>query len=131
MWKGKIKPAVSDALVSQIDFTASFAHMLQQKNTTKDSENILAALLGKSQKGREHIILGQVGNTAFRSGDWILIPPHKGRKIVNKWVNIETGKDTIYQLYNLKNDPAQKNNLAQKHPEKLAELLKSLKAAQL
>ena len=131
MWKGKIQPMVSDALVSQIDFMASFADFLKQKNTTTDSQNILQALLGKSQKGREHLILGQKNMFVFRSGDWILIPPHKGRKIVNKWVNIETGRDTIYQLYNVKKDPSQRYNVAEQHPEKVKELLKKLEREKL
>lgn len=125
-WKGTIKPGVSDALVSQMDFTASFAALTGQKNTTPDSENILDAFLGKSSKGRESIILGQNNIMSFRQGDWVLIPPHKGSKIVNKWVNIETGRDAIYQLYNLKTDRAQKHNLAKTNSGKLEELKAAL-----
>ena len=124
-WKGTIKPGVSDALVSQMDFTASFAALTGQDNTTPDSKNILDAFLGKSQKGRQGLILGQNNITAYRQGDWALIPPHKGNKI-NKWVNIETGRDTIYQLYNLKEDRAQQHNLAETHPEKLEALKQAL-----
>lgn len=125
-WKGTITPGVSDALVSQMDFTASFAALTNQKNTTPDSENILDAFLGKSEKGRDHLILGQNNITAFRQGDWALIPPHKGPKMTNKWVNIETGRDTIYQLYNLKEDREQQHNLAASNPEKLEALKKAL-----
>lgn len=121
-WTGTIKPGISDALVSQMDFTASFAALTNQKNSTPDSENILDAFLGKSEKGRESLILGQNNIMAFRQGDWVLIPPHKGSKMTNKWVNIETGRDTIYQLYNLKEDRAQQHNLAETNPEKLEAL---------
>ncbi|WP_081997697.1 sulfatase family protein [Wocania ichthyoenteri] len=121
-WKGTIKPGVSDALVSQMDFTASLAALTGQDNTTPDSKNILDAFLGKSSKGRQGLILGQNNIMAYRQGGWVLIPPHKGGKIVNKWVNIETGRDTIYQLYNLKEDRAQQYNLAETHPEKLEAL---------
>lgn len=125
-WTGTIKPGVSNALVSQMDFTASFAALTGQKNTTPDSENILDAFLGKSEKGRERLILGENNITAFRQGDWALIPPHKGPKMTNKWVNIETGRDTIYQLYNLKEDRAQQHNLAASNPEKLETLKQAL-----
>ncbi len=121
-WKGTIKPGVSDALVSQMDFTASFASLTGQTNTTPDSENILDAFLGKSSTGRQGLILGQNGITIYRQGDWVLIPPHKGSKMTNKWVNIETGRDTIYQLYNLKEDRAQQHNLALSYPDKLEAL---------
>jgi arylsulfatase A-like enzyme len=39
-----------------------------------------------------------------------------------KTVNIEIGNDPDYQLYNLKEDLGQQNNLAKSHPEKLAEM---------
>jgi len=125
-WKGTIEPGVSDALVSQMDFVASFAKMTGQKNTTTDSQNILNALLGKSNKGREDLILGQGGITAFRKGDWVLIPPHQGGKIVNEFVNIETGRDKDIQLFNLKEDRAQTTNLAEKNPAKVTEMLKDI-----
>jgi len=121
-WKGTIKPGISDALVCQMDFTASFAAMTKQENKTIDSENVLDALLGRSDVGRENLILGQNNITAFREGDWILIPPHKGPKMTNKFVNIETGRDSIYQLYNIKDDEGQQDNLALELPDKVKEM---------
>jgi arylsulfatase A-like enzyme len=125
-WKGTIDPGVSDALVCQMDFTASFAAMTKQENKTIDSENILDALLGISNYGRDNLILGQNNITAFREGDWILIPPHKGPKMTNQFVNIETGRDSIYQLYNIKDDEGQQDNLADKLPDKVMEMEKEL-----
>jgi len=108
-----------------MDFTASFAAMTKQENKTIDSENILDALLGKSDVGRKNLILGQNNITAFRQGDWVLIPPHGGPKIFG-YVNIESGRDSVYQLYNIRDDVAQQNNLADSFPEKLTELEKEL-----
>ena len=122
-WPKKIKPGVSDALVCQIDFTASFAALTGQTNTTPDSENILDALIGNSTVGRENLILGQSNITSYLKGDYVLIPPHKGGKINNKYVNIETGRDKEIQLYNLKKDRSQQNNIAELHPEMVAEML--------
>ncbi|MEN8188173.1 MAG: sulfatase-like hydrolase/transferase, partial [Bacteroidota bacterium] len=130
-WKGTIEPGVSEALVCQIDFTASFAALTKQENKTMDSENILNAFLGKSKKGRANLVLGNNNITAFRQGDWILIPPHKGPKMTNKFVNIETGKDSIYQLYNIKDDIGQQNNIAISFPEKVKELEGELKKIRL
>lgn len=124
-WKGTIKPGVSDALVCQMDFTASFAAMTKQENKTIDSENILDALLGISNYGRDNLVLGQNNITAFRQGDWILIPPHQGPKIFG-FVNIESGRDSIYQLYNIKDDEGQQDNLADKAPDKVKEMEKEL-----
>jgi uncharacterized Fe-S cluster-containing protein len=51
-----------------------------------------------------------------------MIPPYNGPAI-NKNVNIEYGNSLEFQLYNLKNDPSQQNNLAKSQPEKLKEML--------
>jgi hypothetical protein len=52
-----------------------------------------------------------------------MIPPYQG-PAVNQSVNIELGNDLQYQLYNLKADPGQKNNIAAAEPEMLEKLKK-------
>lgn len=125
-WPKKIKPGVSNALVCQLDLTASFAALVGQKNTTPDSENILDAFLGNSDIGRRNLILGQGNITSYRKGDYVLIPPHKGGKMTNKYVNIETGRDQTIQLYNLKEDQGQQHNLADQHPEMVKKMLQEI-----
>lgn len=125
-WKGKIKPQVSDAMVCQIDFLASFAQLVGQKNPSNDSQNLLNAFLGKSKKGRENLVLEASNRLAFRLGDWVMIPPHKGNPIA-KEVNIELGNSLQYQLFNLKSDPAEQTNLAQSNPRKLEEMKAAMK----
>jgi len=122
-WKGKIQPGVSDALVTQMDLLNSLAALVGSSETGPDSENLLDTFLGKSQKGRESFILEATSRTALRSGDWAMIPPYNGPAVQNQ-VNIELGNSSDYQLYNLKDDPGQKNNLAQSNPEKLKEMKK-------
>ena len=122
-WKGKIQPGVSDALVTQIDLLASLAALVGSEETGPDSQNLLDALLGKTQKGRESFVMEAFTKTALRAGDWVMIPPYPG-PAVEKNVNIELGNSSDYQLFNLKDDPGQKNNLAQSNPEKLEEMKK-------
>lgn len=121
-WKGKIKPAVSNALVCQVDLLSSLAKLTGSNTTTNDSEQLLDAFLGKSNNGRKHLILEANKKTALRSGDWALIPPYKG-KAINTQVNIELGIANEYQLYNLKEDKQQQNNLADTNAKKLSELV--------
>ncbi|MEO9892709.1 arylsulfatase [Aurantibacter sp.] len=121
-WKGKINPGVSDAMVSQIDLFSSLAALTGSKESTDDSQELLDLFLGKSNKGREEMVIEATSRTAFRKGDWAMIPPYKGPAII-KTVNIEVGNDSDYQLYNLKDDIAQENNLAKSNPEKLQELI--------
>jgi len=121
-WKGHIQPKTSDAVVSQIDLLSSLAALTGSNDVGPDSENLLNVFLGKSNSGRDELVLEATGRTAYRNGDWTYIPPHKGRSI-SKSVNIETGNDTLPQLYNIKNDVRQQKNLATTNPEKLNELI--------
>ncbi|QXP66395.1 arylsulfatase [Polaribacter sp. AHE13PA] len=122
-WKGTIKPTVSDAIVCQMDLLASLANLTGTSENTTDSKDILNAFLGKSNKGRDHLLIEANSRTALRSGDWLMIPPYKGNKF-NKKVNIDVGIRPEFQLYNLKKDVGQEQNLAATNPEELAELIK-------
>ena len=121
-WKGTIKPGVSDALVCQLDLLASLAALTGSTLSTPDSKNLMPLLLGKSGKGRDDLILEATSKTSMRKGDWVLIPPYNGPAI-NTEVNIELGNSKEWQLYNIKNDIGQRNNLAVSNPVKLKEMI--------
>jgi len=123
-WPEKIKPAVSDALVCQIDLLESLASLVGSDVKTPDSENLIKVFTGKNSKGRKDLVLEATSKTAFRKGDWAMIPPYKG-PAVNKEVNIETGNHKDYQLYNVKEDIGQEYNLAQSNPKKLKKMIAS------
>jgi arylsulfatase A-like enzyme len=125
-WKGTIKPTVSDAIVCQLDLFSSLAELTGSNAKADDSKQILDAFLGKSNQGRKDLILEAGQKTALRSCDWVLIPPYKG-KAINKQVNIELGVSGKYQLYNLKEDRAQKNDLATSNQGKLDEMIAKYK----
>ena len=52
-----------------------------------------------------------INRWALRYGDWKIVKYGKGEPKQEEW-----------SLYNLKDDPAEKNNLAKSHPEKVKEL---------
>ena len=117
------QPFVSDALVSHIDFLASFAQLTGvslPKDAAKDSQNKIDALLGNSRKGRNYVI-ESAGSLSISTGEWKYIEPNKGARY-NKQVNIELGNDTLPQLYNLKSDIGEKKNLYLEEKDKLNEL---------
>jgi arylsulfatase A-like enzyme len=126
-WKGKIQPGVSDALISQLDILSSFASMVGSEVKTDDSMDLMEVLMGRSQLGREDLILEAISRTALRSGDYVMIPPYDGPAVLES-VNIELGNDSDYQLYNIKQDQGQKNNLATQEPELLTKLIKRFEA---
>jgi len=126
-WEGQIEPAVSDAVVSQIDLLSSLASLVGSQERGMDSKDLLEVFLGKNKKGRDELILEATSRTAFRKGDWILIPPYKGPAI-SQHVNIELGNSPDYQLYNLNEDIGQQENLAETNPEKLQEMIVAFEA---
>ena len=82
----------------------------------------LETFFGKSSQGREAYIIEATSRTAFRKGNWVLIPPYNG-PAVNDLVNIELGNLEEYALYNLDEDLSQQVNLASSQPDKLKEMI--------
>lgn len=132
-WPGTVQPGESDALVCQIDFMASFAALTDQElseSAGPDSENVIDALLGKSDEGRDSLV-EHARTLALRHGKWKYIAPKKGPPI-NRNTNTEVALSQRPQLYNLAADIGEKLNLASSHREKLAEmqaLLEKIKAS--
>lgn len=125
-WTNHIKPGVSDALVTQTDFLASFAHLLGVKDVNlRDSKNTMDTFLGKNNKGRDEFVFEALGHkTGLRKGDYIFIPPYEGGHYIEWGVMNETGNGKVDRLYNIKEDIGQAKNLAEEKPE----LLKEMKA---
>jgi arylsulfatase A-like enzyme len=132
-WKGKIKKGVSDALFSQIDLMASFAELTGKSmpaGAGPDSHNNLNKLLGKAGRGREWVVEhSSNGRLSIIKGDWKFIEPGPGEKVQEN-TNTETGNDQMPQLYNLRTDIGEKNNLATENQaivKELTELLQKIK----
>ena len=126
-WPGRVKPGVSDAIVSQVDFPASLAALVGQKFPAKegpDSQNVLPALLGDSKSGRGHVV-EYAGILALRQGNWKYIEPGN-RPLRRAGTNVELGSDPAGLLFNLIVDPGETNNLAAAQPEKLKALAAQL-----
>lgn len=126
-WKGKIQPSVSDALVCQVDILASLAKLIGSDAKTRDSKDLLDVFMGKSNTGRKELVLEATSRTAFRQGNWALIPPYAG-PAKNNFVKIELGNDKEWQLYNLTDDISQQKNVAKENPEKLKEMIADFEA---
>jgi len=121
-WKDHIQPKVSDAMVCQMDLLSSLASLIGSKQSSTDSENLLETFLGTSDKGRDQLVIEATSRTAYREGDWAMIPPFEG-PAKNKNVNIELANLSDYGLYDLSSDRSQQNNLAKDNPEKLLAMI--------
>lgn len=124
-WPSRVKPLVSSALISQVDFYASIAALTDvelSKVEAIDSKNILPALLGNTEKARRQLFYEAVSTVALRDGNWKYIPAAskatKDPKFLKK-KGVVSGLSYQPQLYDLSTDIAEENNLAAQMPERV------------
>jgi len=130
-WKGRLEPGLSDKVVCTIDFAASLAALTGQDLTEDacvDSFNLLDAFLGSATAaGRDHLVQQDNGNNGtfgLRVGSWKLHKYAKNKAnntIVEK--TLTRTKMPDFQLFNLKDDPAEETDVLSEHP-KVAEEMK-------
>lgn len=101
--------------MSHIDLFASLAELVGveiPEGAARDSRPALRRLLGRDRSDREWVVeqstMGAVG--IVRDG-WKYIAPTRGPRY-DRNVDIELGNDTIPQLYDLRNDPGERHNVA-------------------
>jgi arylsulfatase A-like enzyme len=127
-WPGRITPGVSEALICQVDFLATFAALAGMEVPAEagpDSLNMLGALLGGAREtGRDHLI-EHAGGLALRKGPWKFIPlsPKPAVKQVEPGDKLPALPDPVGgQLFNLAEDVGERTNVAGQHPERVKEL---------
>ena len=136
-WPQRIKPGVSDALLSQVDLQASLAQLIGVElpaGVAPDSKNVLPALMGESPAAREVLLEQCPYAISIRSGNWKYIPAGKR----SAWAEAKhgepgdpTGSAPIgpeAQLYDLSNDPGETTNVIDQHSQIAAHLARQLKA---
>jgi arylsulfatase len=121
----KFKGAISQAVLHVMDIMPSFLELAGVEHPSKKEGGTLAPLQGKSLwpllAGREQEIRSDsdwlgcevFGNRAIRQGDWKLLYLLKGAGGTGDW-----------ELFNLKNDPAEMHDLSAEHPEKREAMLR-------
>lgn len=123
-WPKQVKKGeVSGALVSHIDLFASMSALIGQQVQSGDgvdSRNQLGAILGNDGVGRDYIIESS-GSLSISNGTWKYILPVEG-EAYDQLTNTELGNSEGEQLYNLKKDVGEKENLAAKHLDKVKEM---------
>lgn len=118
-WPGRVKPGVSDALFSQVDFYASLADLTGHSlapDEAPDSYDMLDVILGRSAQGRKDM-LEEAYTLALREGDWKYIAPQT--KPTPQWLenkHIATGLSNAPQLFDLKSDTLERHNLINANP---------------
>lgn len=125
-WPARIKNhGLQEGLFSQIDVFASMAEILGvslAEGVAFDSRPRAKALLGEEQTDREFVVEQNLDNTlAIIKDGWKYFEP-SDKPAIEKWTKTELGNAPKPQLYDLKKDPSEKNDVADQNPEKVEEL---------
>ncbi|PWD98921.1 sulfatase family protein [Marinilabilia rubra] len=130
-WPAKIKPGESDALWGHMDLYASIAEIVGHElsdNEAPDSFNVLDAITGASDEGREYL-LEEAYTFSLRKGDFKYIQPVE--EIKNSWIEnskgIESGLSVAPQFYDLSKDIGETNNIARQNKGLVKKMEKELK----
>jgi len=131
-WPGHIKPATtSSALICQVDLLASMAAFTGVTAEAPDSINVLPALLGQSDKGRDHLVEQPTQQTplGIRLGNWKFLQHSTGEgggresKAGGKKAKGK-GKAAGGQpeLYDLSKDLGETRNVAAERPDTVKQM---------
>lgn len=116
---------VCDGMVSILDVAPTCiaaSRIVLQENEQFDGINLLPLLTGKSKPWPKRIHFWSNGwEWAVRDGDWKLRVTTSDTTVVRDLYQANT------YLYNLKEDPSEKKNLASKHPDKVLDLQQKYK----
>lgn len=144
-WPGRVKAgSVSHGLISQVDIMATVAAAAGIEVPTDaahDSFNQLPTWVEGKPSARTEIVHNTFkGAYAVRRGDWLLVDQkarngrHAGSdRVVPKWYDEKFGytmSETPGELFNLAEDPSQKNNLYAQLPDRVDELKALLQTIQ-
>jgi arylsulfatase A len=140
-WPGVTKAgSVSAALISQVDLMATFADFTGYelpRTAAEDSHDFLPFLKDASSSPPRSTIVHNTnkGEYAIRNGDWLLVDLKTGygQPAPEEWLKkheTPAGHDQPVELFNLKDDPGERHNIAEDHPDKVEELQALLKKIQ-
>ncbi|UCS92031.1 arylsulfatase [Echinicola marina] len=117
-WPSEVKPSTqNNGMISLMDIYATLSEVLGTEDPNGDGISFLSSLKNERApaKRTEMVHHTYSGGFALTDGDWKIIP-HRSNKD-GSW---------DFELYNIKEDPNEKNNLSSKMPEKIKELMDKL-----
>ncbi len=125
MWPERMEGGrVYDDMALMVDWFPTISDIVGKKlldDRDYDGESILPVLEGTaSRKGDKYLYFDNQNLQCYRHGDWKVKKEYNGSSYV-RWKKYVPPHPTL--LINLKEDPGEKNNLADKYPDKLEKML--------
>ena len=116
-WKGVVPAGVtSDAIIASIDLFPTIMHYAGSHSFRQeiDGINVSSFFENPSLRLRDEYVYVKSGQVyGIRKGDWVYLP---------KTGNSKFKEGDVPELFNLKQDVGESDNLAQKYPDKVKEL---------
>lgn len=136
-WPARIAPRVSEQIFSLVDLPATLGRLAGAEISpvaSPDSLDLSPVLLGETTENlRDHTVLHGISDTlALRVGDWKYIPATARKRATNTGgANPSDARfvESLFSeplLFNLRTDPAERDNVIAQFPEKAAELQRRL-----
>lgn len=122
--------STSERTISFTDILATFAEIVGEslsESAGPDSFSFLATLKGEAQEERAPLVLESAKRLmTVRKGDWKFIEGRGSGGFSERYAKAPVDGPPA-QLYNLKDDPGESNNLFESNPEMVAELRAAMK----
>jgi arylsulfatase A len=131
-WPGVIEPGSDcNQLVCLSDLMATCAEILGEKlpdNAGEDSVSMLPLFSGVDIAIRDNVVHHSIaGRFAIRDGRWkLVLCPGSGGWALSDSNAVSEGLPLI-QLYDIKNDPGENNNIYAEHPERVKTMIEMLR----
>ena len=130
-WPGHVPQGkTSRALVALTDATASMASLIGASipfGQATDSRNYLSTWLGKKQKSCPYVVsMAANRSLTLRTSRWKFISASDGPPIVPWGTGIETGYRSTPQLYDMRHDSGERNDVSTRHSKLMKKLQQML-----
>ncbi len=139
-WPARLRPRVTDQMFNLVDLYATLAKISGAKfspESAPDSLDLSPVLLGETTENlRTTTVLHGISNTlSLRAGDWKYVPASRNAPASGAGSGASPGdlrfaesRIAKAQLFNLRADPAERNDVIGEFPEKAKELQQQLAA---
>ncbi|MEK9603296.1 MAG: arylsulfatase [Flavobacteriaceae bacterium] len=128
-WPGTVSPgSTSDQINSLANFYATIADLLDVPSNALDSHSLFDELIGKEANTYSKPIIhhSSRGHFALRDGDWKMIEKRGSGGFTAPATESTPEGESQERLFNLIEDPSEKNNLSQTFPLQLERMKQKL-----